>query len=291
MQIDKGHKRVNCTFELLLVNQRKNLEVRKVFHMNFMINFLIMEQNSCRITTEIELNIASMQFKQIPVLHNILNLGIGFELPFTINVGGNGMFHKGKWIYVKTGVLYCYMENVKFLNVQNCGSTSNWAKGSVGLQDAMYSYYSIGQLTSLYQKFKITFEPTNNFNQEEILNEKIEEYLQILGPFDITSKIEDFTIVCGSYRYSFDKTWLAKISTVFSAMFENTNSGMPESMEDSFKPQTIATLKKILEKKNVKVEDITSELALFAEKYVLLISSHKNIRLFMCFKLSSGQRW
>ena len=90
-----------------------------------------MEQNSCRITTEIQLYIASMQFKQIPEEYDI-QFGTGFVLPFTINVGGNGMVHKGKWIYEKTycemtkskelsmtksGKLYCFMENVKYLKI------------------------------------------------------------------------------------------------------------------------------------------------------------------------------
>ena len=91
-----------------------------------------------------------------------------------------------------------------------------------------------------------------------------------MGPFEITKK--DVTIVCGTERFSFDESWLTKISTVFRDMIENCDVGTPEFKEDSFKPESIATLKNILEQKRIKVKEITSDLALFANKYVLYIN-------------------
>ena len=257
----------------------------------------MMEQNSCRVTAEIELNIASMQFKNIPVQYQNLNnryalvnglyIGTGFELPFTINVGGNGMTHKGKWIYEKTdfsngqqsGRLYCFLENVKYLNVTSkgvpgsgsYGSTPDvsWTKGETKLHNAMYSHYNFGQIVSLSKKITIHFDPTNDYNKEEILNEKVEEYLKILGPFKPTNKV--VTIICGSQKFSFDQSWLAKISTVFSEMFESCVVGNPEFKVDGDKPESFKTLKNLLEQKRIKVGDITSDLALFANKYVHII--------------------
>ena len=90
-----------------------------------------------------------------------------------------------------------------------------------------------------------------------------------MGPFEITKK--DVTIVCGTERFSFDESWLTKISTVFRDMIENCDVGTPEFKEDSFKPESIATLKNILEQKRIKVKEITSDLALFAIKYVSIV--------------------
>ena len=103
-----------------------------------------------------------------------------------------------------------------------------------------------------------------------MLNEKIEEYLMILGPFQPTNKV--VTIICGSQKFSFDQSWLAKISTVFSEMLESCVVGNPEFKVDGDKPDSFATLQNILEQKRIKVGDITSDLALFANKYVHIIS-------------------
>ena len=231
-----------------------------------------MVQNSCRITTEIELNIASMQFKNIPAQYNNSTWGIGFELPFTINVGGNGVVYKGKWIYQKSsGTLFCFMENVKNLNVIEKGSPDIcWTNGNSQHKNFKYFfYYNIGQVTSVLRKFSISFDPANNINQEEMLNEKIEEYLKILGPFKPTNKI--VTIICETQNFSFDQSWLAKISTVFSEMFESCDVGNAEFKVEGDKPESFTTLKNLFEKKTIKVEDITLDLALFANKYVLLV--------------------
>ena len=118
----------------------------------------------------------------------------------------------------------------------------------------------------LSKKIIISFDQTNNINQEEMLNEKIEEYLMILGPFQPTNKV--VTIISGSQKFSFDQSWLAKISTVFSEMFENCDVGNPEFKVDGDKPDSFATLQNILEQKRIKVGYITSDLALFANKYV-----------------------
>ena len=111
---------------------------------------------------------------------------------------------------------------------------------------------------------------TNNINQEEMLNEKIEEYLMILGPFQPTNKV--VTIICGSQKFSFDQSWLAKISTVFSEMFESCDVGNAEFKVEGDKPESFTTLQNLLEQKRIKVGDITSDLALFANKYVHIIS-------------------
>ena len=103
-----------------------------------------------------------------------------------------------------------------------------------------------------------------------MLNEKIDEYLKVLGPLKVTNKI--VTIICGTQRFSFDKSWLAKISTVFCDMFENCNVGNAEFKVEGDKPESFTTLKNLLEQKRIKVGDITSDLALFANKYVHIIS-------------------
>ena len=103
----------------------------------------------------------------------------------------------------------------------------------------------------LSKEIIISFDPTNNIDQEEMLNEKIEEYLMILGPFQPTNKV--VTIICGSQKFSFDQSWLAKISTVFSEMFENCDVGNPEFKMDGDKPESFTTLKNLSEKKIIKV--------------------------------------
>ena len=137
-------------------------------------------------------------------------------------------------------------------------------------ENFIYFFHNIGQVTSLSKKFSISFDPTNNINPEEKLNEKIEEYLKILGPFKPTNKV--VTIICETEKFSFDQSWLAKISTVFSEMFENCDVGNPEFKVDGDKPESFKTLKNLLEQKRIKVGDITSDLALFANKYVHIIS-------------------
>ena len=68
--------------------------------------------------------------------------GIGFELPFTINVGVYGVVYKGKWIYQKSsGILFCFMENVKNLKVIEKGSSDLcWTNGGESSSSSSSSF-------------------------------------------------------------------------------------------------------------------------------------------------------
>ena len=235
-----------------------------------------MEQKSCtsgtNVSAKITLNVASMQFEhKINVRYKYgINFGRNvFELPFII-VENDAEIHKGEFIYSKnSGNLSCIMFNVTCLKVSydsNSDRILNEFETRNDVTNAKHVFLNIGKdQTSLLKKLIITFEP--KINQAKMLNEKIEEYLKIIEPFVQSEKAEDFLIICKNKEFLFEKSLLGKISPVFRDMFENSTDGVAELEFGNDKPETMETFKNILEKKNIDVKEITSDLAFFADKY------------------------
>ena len=191
-----------------------------------------MEQMSCKITAKVSINIDSNQFKVMTEAqiskynaraYNCSNGG--YVLPFTI-VDNNGKSHEGAWIKKtysngkeKKILLVCTMFNMISLDVvsQSGGKFDNFYDDKTS-RSSRYL-----EINEKHLDVTITFEPEpKSFINQQKLNEKIEEYLKIIGPFEQSKNAEDILFISNNEKLAFFKSWLTKMSPNFNTMFEHT---------------------------------------------------------------------
>ena len=122
----------------------------------------------------------------------------------------------------------------------------------------------------IYLKFNLS--PTNLLKTPS----KITHFKSLLceNAFENFASKKDFTVFCQGNRFYFNKTLLSMISEVFEKMIQDSDSkeAQNNSVEiEDFSPDTIENFQKIaFESENAKNEDLTPDLLLFAQKYLIM---------------------
>ena len=107
-------------------------------------------------------------------------------------------------------------------------------------------------------------------------NPKVDNFKSLLceNAFENFDGKKDFTIVCQGNKFHFNKTLLSMISEVFEKMIQDSDSkeAQTNSVEiNDFSPDTIEKFQKVaFESENAKNEDLTPDLLLFAQKYLIM---------------------
>ena len=120
----------------------------------------------------------------------------------------------------------------------------------------------LGKIRSIKADITLVFEPSPQL----IYKQKFLRYVN-----KEVSEVDDFQIVCqGGEEFGFNRSILCKISPVFERMLAHTSlkeykNGRVEIVDTT--PKTIKAFKNILSLNYIQMEELTSEMLLFADKY------------------------
>ena len=127
-----------------------------------------------------------------------------------------------------------------------------------------------GKIKSIKADITLVFEPSPQL----ICKQKFLNYVNtclVFNVFKEDGKVEDFQIVCqGGEEFGFNSSILCKISPVFERMLAHSSlkeykNGCVEIIDTT--PKTIKAFKNILSLNYIQMEELTSEMLLFADKY------------------------
>ena len=151
-------------------------------------------------------------------------------------------------------------------------------------QDALYCNYEgfviFANGIDSNSKFLVTGEFTLKFDVNTAIvpkkNQILYDFKSMIceNAFESLKNKKNFTIICQSNEFHFNKTLLSMISEVFEKMIQDSNSkeARNDSVEiDDFSPDTIQKFQKVVfESENAKKEDLSPDLLLFAQKYLII---------------------
>ena len=187
------------------------------------------------------------------------------ELPFTVGLVSSydGKIEItmafGRLFYIKL-----FIPEVKLINLTvilngeqfNC---KNWT-GDFGKRRM--------DCKNLKCKILLTFEPSD----EQVRQEHLYHTLSQMNLKSVEIFSNDITISLQGKEFEFNKKYLSNISSVFKKMFETCSENerenkfpFPES--DATTIKTMTTFTSILKNDQIKIEEITTDLYIFAEKY------------------------
>ena len=134
--------------------------------------------------------------------------------------------------------------------------------------------------TSLKAKINLMIRPSKSFN----MNNQMQNFMSILSHEAISQFAQDnnFSMICQGEDFKFNKSLLSMISEVFSRMIQASNSkeALTNSMViDDFDPDTIRAFQRVaFANEEIKDTDLTPELLMFAQKYLIkpLVAKIKN---------------
>ena len=141
----------------------------------------------------------------------------------------------------------------------NKSSAAVWSNRSHFLDEPV-----INSDWSLKCKIEIFLPPVNNANIKSFLCD------EAIAQFE---EDKNFTLICDGQRFHFNKTLLSLISPVFGRMVQASNS--KEALTNSvviedFTPETIQAFQRVsFSNEEIKDDDLTPELLMFAQKYLM----------------------
>ena len=177
---------------------------------------------------------------------------------------------------------------ITFDEISNCvGKVSELTPNSVNKKvspDASFSNYvdtvcfnsGIDSSSELVVtgKFTLKFDLSTSIVSKK--NPKVDNFKSLLcdNAFESFDNKKNFTIICQGDKFHFNKTLLSMISEVFEKMIQDSDSkeARNNSVEiDDFSPSTIEKFQKVaFESENAKNEDLSPDLLLFAQKYLIM---------------------
>ena len=119
----------------------------------------------------------------------------------------------------------------------------------------------LGKMTSINADITLVFKPSPQL----IYKQKFLYYV-----YKKVGIVDDFQIVCQGEEFGFNRSILCKISPVFERMLAHTSlkeykNGRVEIIDTT--PKTIKAFKNMLSLNYIQMEELTSEMLLFADKY------------------------
>ena len=147
---------------------------------------------------------------------------------------------------------------------------NNHMRAALHTMDLLYEPISCIS-TSLKAKINIMIKPSKSSS----MNNQMQNFMSILSheTFSQFSKDNNFSMICQGEEFKFNKSLLSMISEVFSRMIQASNSkeALTNSVEiNDFSPDTIRVFQRIaFGNDEIKDEDLTPELLMFAQKYLM----------------------
>ena len=176
----------------------------------------------------------------------------------------------------------------KFDQISNSkGKARDTTKTSVHKKISPDASYSNFEYTGFFNtkidsdsKFLITGDITLKFDLSTTIvskeNQNVIDFKSLIceNALESFKNKKNFTIICQGNEFHFNKTLLSMISEVFEKMIQDSDSkeARKNSVEiDDFNPKTIQHFQIVaFESENAKNEDLTADLLLFAQKYLIM---------------------
>ena len=226
--------------------------------------------SSKKITVELNVNVETIEYKHSPKYQRN-----SFVLPFTIFLK-DGTNYNGYVQVWENFQIQLIILDVKSLNgtvsmmVSNGKLLSTCKEGTCPLagKDIPSLFTKISesdQVKFLKGSYTITFEPSDERQLRENCNLTFNQAFNILQVPSIQSQM-DVKLVVDDQKFEFNKDCLASISPFFKDLFENYPEENEIPMIDC-STQDIKIFKNIIDKNDIKPDEITLELLKFADKF------------------------
>ena len=129
----------------------------------------------------------------------------------------------------------------------------------------------LGNYTSIKSQINLLIKASKSSTK----NNQMQNFVSILSHEAISQFVQDndFSMICQEEEFKFNKYLLSMISEVFARMIQASNSkeALSNSMViDDFAPDTIRAFQRVaFGNEEIKDEDLTPELLMFAQKYLI----------------------